>query len=85
MANKRGRAAWFWFLFSLIFSPFLSMLFLFFLGETKNKRRERIIEEEKIRNSYRNSERYSSTYSVNDREQWLKANPDKTFSDYYNR
>lgn len=53
MANRRGRSAIGWFLFSLVFSPFLAMLFLFLLGETDDKRYERIIEEEELRNRYR--------------------------------
>jgi|GEM_PF-1673493 len=55
MANRRGRSGILWFLFSLIISPFLSMLFLFLLGETDEKREERIIQEEILRNQYRNS------------------------------
>lgn len=85
MANKRGRSGLFWFLFSLIISPFLSMLFLYFLGETEEKRRERIIEEEKLRNLYRNPARENKNHSENDLENWLKNNPNKTLSDYYNR
>ena len=54
MANQRGRSAFGWFLFSIIFSPFLAMLFLLLLGETDDKRYERIIEEEELRNRYRN-------------------------------
>lgn len=53
MANRRGRSAIVWFLFSLLFSPFLAMLFLLLLGETNAKRHERIIEEEELRNRYR--------------------------------
>lgn len=55
MANRRGRSGIIWFLFSLIISPFLSMLFLFLLGETDEKREERIIQEEILRSQYRNS------------------------------
>lgn len=53
MANRRGRSAIGWFLFSLIFSPFFAMLFLLLIGETDDKRYERIIEEEELRNRYR--------------------------------
>jgi predicted MFS family arabinose efflux permease len=54
MANRRGRSATIWFLFSLIISPFLAMLFLALLGETDQKRKKRIIEEEELRMRYRN-------------------------------
>lgn len=48
MAKKRGRSQFGWFLFSLIFSPILSMILLFLLGETENKRRRRLIDDEKL-------------------------------------
>lgn len=54
MANTRGRSATLWFIFSLIISPFLVMLFLALLGETDEKRKSRIIEEEELRMRYRN-------------------------------
>lgn len=54
MANARGRSAALWFIFSLIISPFLAMLFLALLGETEEKRKRRIIEEEELRMRYRN-------------------------------
>ena len=54
MANKRGRSGFGWFMLSMIISPFLCMLFLYLLGETDDKRKERIIEEEVLRNQYRN-------------------------------
>lgn len=53
MANKRGRSGVLWFLFSLLISPILSMIFLALLGETDDKRRTRIIEEEELRMRYR--------------------------------
>lgn len=55
MANRRGRSGTLWFLFSLIISPFLAMLFLALLGETDEKRKRRIIEEEELRARYRNA------------------------------
>lgn len=54
MANKRGRSAFGWFILSLITSPFLGILVLALIGETEAKRKERIIEEEELRNRYRN-------------------------------
>jgi len=53
MANKRGRSAFGWFVFSIFFSPVLAMVFLAVLGETDEKRHERIREEETIRAMYR--------------------------------
>jgi len=57
MANKRGRSAFGWFFFSLLISPFLGMIFLALLGETEQRRRDRIIEEEELRLRYRNLNR----------------------------
>ena len=45
-ANKRGRSGFGWFIFSVVFSTLL--------GETEERRRERIIEDEKLRQSLRN-------------------------------
>ena len=53
-ANKRGRSGFGWFIFSVIFSPLLGFIVLLCLGETEEKRRERIIEDEKLRQSLRN-------------------------------
>ncbi len=50
MANKRGRSGLGWFVFFLFFSPLLAMLFLALLGETDDRRHERIIEDEEFRN-----------------------------------
>lgn len=55
MANKRGRSNFVWFIFSILFSPLISMIFLALLGETDEKRHERIRDEETIRNLYRNN------------------------------
>ena len=58
MANKRGRSALGWFLTALFTSPFLAMFFLVLLGETNQKRIDRIIEEEELKNRFlSNSER----------------------------
>lgn len=53
MASQRGRSGLSWFLLSIIFSPFLCMLFLYFLGETDDKREEWIITAEQIKMRYR--------------------------------
>lgn len=55
MANKRGRNAAGYIILSLFTSPFIVMIILAILGETDDKREERIIEEEEIRNRIRNS------------------------------
>ena len=51
MAKKRGRSYGGWWLFSIIFSFILGMLFVLALGETDEHRRQRIIEEERLRKS----------------------------------
>lgn len=82
MANKRGRSGLGWFIFCLFFSPFLAMLLLAVLGETDEKRKERIIEEEKLRNKYRDP---IATNSTNEIKNWLQANPGRSLNDYYNK
>ena len=52
MANKRGRNQVIWFILAIIF-PIYAMFALFFLGETDEKREERIIEEEQWRRMMR--------------------------------
>lgn len=49
MAKKRGRSQFGWFVFSMLFSPILGMIFLAFLGETEEKRKERLTEEINLR------------------------------------
>ncbi len=56
MANQRGRSGFGWLVLSIIITPFLCMLFLYLLGETNDKRKERIIEEEELRNQYRRNQ-----------------------------
>lgn len=53
IAKKRGRSVWLWFLLSFIISPVLVILLLLVLGETDEKHRERIAEEERIRKEIR--------------------------------
>lgn len=77
MANKRGRSAFGWFILSLITSPFLGILVLALIGETETKRKERIVEEEELRNRYR-------TPSNGGFESWSRENPGKSANDYYN-
>lgn len=84
MATKRGRSGLGWFIFCMFFSPFLAMLFLAVLGETDEKRKERIIEEEELRNRYRNPVTSNTERnSESGLELWFKENPGKSVNDYY--
>ena len=49
MAKKRGHSQFGWFLFSFLLSPILGVIVLACLGETEEKRKRRILEEEKLR------------------------------------
>lgn len=84
-ANKYGRDSLFWFFISLIASPYVAILSLHFLGETDEKRKERIMEEEKLRSFNMKPIADKIEYSESGLESWLKNNPTKTLSDYYNR
>lgn len=54
IASKKGRSFIGWYIFSVLLSPLIGLIVVLCLGESDEKRRERIIEEEKIRNSVRN-------------------------------
>lgn len=53
MARKRGRHAFPWVLLALFTSPITPAILLLCLGETEKHRKERIIEEERLRLSTR--------------------------------
>jgi len=55
LAKKRGRSDWFWYIFSFIFTPILGVILVLLLGDTEKKRRQKILEDEELRRSYRNS------------------------------
>ena len=55
MAKKRGRSGFGWFVCSLFLSPIIGIFIVACLGDTEEKRRERIYEEEEIRRQIRNS------------------------------
>lgn len=46
LSEKRGRNSIFWIIFSFFITPMFSIIFLLILGETDEKRIERIKEEE---------------------------------------
>ena len=48
-AKKRGRSGFLWFVFSLVVSPILAILILLALGDTDEKRREKLMYEELLR------------------------------------
>lgn len=54
IASKKGRSFIGWYIFSILLSPLIGLIVILCLGESDEKRKERIIEEEKIRNSVRN-------------------------------
>ena len=49
MATDRGRSMSGWLIFSIFYSPMLGMLFLFCLGETEEHKRNRMLNEERIK------------------------------------
>ena len=52
-AEKRGRGYWGWWIFSFIFSPLIGIIVVLILGETDERRLEKIREEEEIRSQFR--------------------------------
>lgn len=53
IAKKRGRNTWLWFFISIFISLILAAILLLVLGETDEKRKERIAEEERIQKEIR--------------------------------
>lgn len=49
MADKRGRSVISWFLLSILITPIYTTFIIFCLGETDQKRKERIFQEEEWR------------------------------------
>ena len=82
MAEKRGRSKIGWFLLSFfLLSPLLGMFCLLCLGETEEKRKERITEEEELREIVRR--RHAHQESTTEKRSF---NPSaKTISDMYQR
>ncbi len=52
-AKNRGRNGLGWFIFSVFFSPLLGFIVLLCLGDTEERRKEKIIEDEKLRQTLR--------------------------------
>ena len=49
MAETRGRSVIGWFFLSILITPFYTSFVIFFLGETDEKRKDRIFQEEEWR------------------------------------
>lgn len=64
VAEKYGRGGCAWFFLSLLFSPLLIGLLLLAMGETEEKRRERIVEEEKLRNQVKDGTSFDQIQNV---------------------
>lgn len=46
MASKNGRSSFYWVIFSLCLTPIVSIILLSCIGETEEKRRERLLKDE---------------------------------------
>jgi len=46
IASKNGRSIFYWVVFSLCLTPIVSIILLFCIGETEDKRRERLLKDE---------------------------------------
>ena len=83
-ARKRGRSGFGWFLLACIISPYISLIILACLGDTEEKKRDKIYEEELIRKEIRrsnfsHSEERSASLPKN------QQNSGKTINDLYKR
>jgi len=83
MAEKRGRNKLGWFLVSFFFNPILGIFCLFCLGETEEKREERILSEEELRESVRRKNTHQESEQTEEKRSF---NPSaKTIGDMYRR
>jgi len=48
-AKTKGRSVFYWVILSLFLTPLLSIPLLYFIGETEEKRNERIFKDEELR------------------------------------
>ena len=72
MAAKRGRNIMLWFVLAIFTSPFLAILMIACIGETDEKRKGRIIQEEEWRNMYcrkSNQDEYKNSNRVESRQE----------------
>ncbi|MBP1673383.1 MAG: hypothetical protein H6Q25_1198 [Bacteroidetes bacterium] len=76
IASDKGRSGFLWFIISVFLSPLFTMLLLLLVGETREKRKEIIFEEEEFRMEYS---------SINKKQEVIKPlNPNgKTLNDLY--
>lgn len=52
-AKTKGRSATGWFFLSILINPFFAMILLLIMGDTDAKRQQRILEDERLRNTVR--------------------------------
>lgn len=69
IAGNKGRSGFLWFLLSILINPFFAILILIALGDTDEKRRQKVIEDEKTRQEILNSYMTNNTNTT-------KAEPD---------
>lgn len=91
MAKSRGRSYWGWFCLSFFFiSPLLGIIILACLGDTEERRREKILEAEEIRLSlerrYSRQEHSSDSSEEKSTQNAQVLNPTgETINDLYKR
>lgn len=87
MARSRGRSYWGWFWFSFFLNPLLGVIVLACLGDTEERRREKILEAEEVRLSLeRRYSRQEHSSEESSTQNTQVSNPTgKTINDLYKR
>lgn len=78
IAINKGRNGFLWFIFSVFITPYIALFLLLLFGETRDKRREKIFEEEEFKSEYANKNRKQEIVK--------QLNPNaKTLNDLYSK
>ena len=84
VARKRGRSGLGWFLLACIISPYISLIILACIGDTEEKKREKIYEEELLRKEiWRFNFSHSEGTTTSSPQNQQKSG--KTINDLYKR
>lgn len=83
-ARKRGRSGIGWFLLACVISPYIALIILACIGDTDERKRDKIYEEELLRKQIRQSESFSRN-DVPSLSTSSQPKTGKTINDLYKR
>ena len=83
-ARKRGRSGFGWFLLACVISPYIALIILACLGDTEEKKKDKIYEEELLRKEIKRSN-FSEAEESTAPSQKISQRSGKTINDLYKR